>query len=95
MTTLTDLMDHCRAVFAARWQYVYGAKGKILTREQIRVLQNRYGKKNVYDSDFNKAGQICCDCSGLISNMTRIERNSQEYFDTALIKKILMRGTQV
>jgi hypothetical protein len=86
MTTLTDLMKHCEAVVAAKWQYVYGAKGTILNRQQILNLQRQYGKKLVWDSDLNKAGQICCDCSGLISNMTRRPKNSAQYYETALIK---------
>ena len=45
------------------------------------------GKKCVYDSDLNKAGKICCDCSGLISSLTGIERNSYDYFDSAVDKK--------
>ena len=98
MTTLTDLMDHCEAVVRANWQYVFGAKGTILSRDDIKALQRRYGKGNVWDSDLNKAGQICCDCSGLISNMTRIERNSNGYFSSATEKlpisqrKPYMRG---
>ena len=76
-------MEHVEAVFQAGWQYVFGAKGKILNKNDIKALQKRWGKNNVWDSDVNKAGQICCDCSGLISNITRIERNSQGYFDSS------------
>ena len=87
MTILTDLMKHCEAVVKAKWQYVYGAKGTILNRQQILNLQRQYGKKLVWDSDLNKAGQICCDCSGLISSKTKILRNSQGYFNSALERK--------
>ena len=52
--------------------YVYGAKGRVLTKEQIKNLQNRWGRNLVYDSDVQtKGGKICCDCSGLISSFTR------------------------
>ena len=44
MTTLTDLMNHCNAVINAHWQYVYGAKGTILSREDIQRLQNNLEK---------------------------------------------------
>ena len=87
MTTLSSLMQHCEAVVQAKWQYVFGGKGKILTRDDILNLQKKYGEKNVWDSDLNKAGQICCDCSGLISSITKKVRNSYEYYDTALEKK--------
>ena len=87
MTTLTDLMEHCEAVVKAQWQYIYGAKGTILSKEDIMKLQEEYGKDYVWDSDLNKAGQICCDCSGLISSKTKILRNSQGYFNSALERK--------
>ena len=54
MTTLTDLMNHCIAVVNAHWQYVYGAKGTKLSREDIQRLQKQYGKDLVWDSDFKK-----------------------------------------
>ena len=87
MTTLTDLMEHCEAVVKAQWQYIYGAKGTILSKEDIIKLQEEYGKDYVWDSDLNKAGQICCDCSGLISSKTKILRNSQGYFNSSLERK--------
>ena len=46
MTTLSSLMQHCEAVVQAKWQYVFGGKGKILTRDDILNLQKRYGKNN-------------------------------------------------
>ena len=92
MKTLTDLMNHCEKVVKANWQYVFGAKGTELSREQILDLQKQYGKDLVWDSDVNKAGKICCDCSGLISSLTNILRNSYGYYDTALeIKDISER----
>ena len=86
-TPLSDLMQHCEAVVQAKWQYVYGAKGKQLNKNDILNLQKRYGKKNVWNSDLNKAGQICCDCSGLISSITGTERNTDGYYNSALEKK--------
>ena len=87
MATLTDLMNHCKKVVEDNWQYVYGAKGAILNRQQILDLQAQYGKELVWESDLNKAGKICCDCSGLISSLTKILRNSKGYYDSALERK--------
>lgn len=47
--------------------YVYGAKGKVLTQANFNYLQNTYGPKMVWNSDKNKVGHVCVDCSGLIS----------------------------
>ena len=88
MATNYDLIRHCQKALRENWMYVYGAKGRVLTKEQIKNLQNKWGRNLVYDSDVKtKGGKICCDCSGLISSFTGIERNSQGYFDTATIKK--------
>ena len=87
MASVTDLMAHCEKVIKENWQYVFGAKGSKISKEDIIELQEEYGKDCVYDSDFEKEGQICCDCSGLISSLTSIVRNSYEYFDTAVEKK--------
>lgn len=83
--TSKGLLDHCKKALSNNVQYVYGAKMQVLTREQIKVLQNQYGKTCVWDSDLNKAGKICCDCSGLISSYTGIVRSSWEYCSTALL----------
>ena len=69
MKTVDDLITHCENVIKCDWQYVYGAKGQKLSRNQIKDLQNKWGKDNVPDSDFQKEGRICCDCSGLISSL--------------------------
>ena len=84
---VNTLMKHVGDTIICDWKYVYGAKGQILTRNQIKQLQNRWGKDKVWDSDLNKAGKICSDCSGLISSLTKIERNAQGYFDTAVERK--------
>lgn len=97
MATATDLINHCEKAIKEDWQYVFGAKGKVLTNEQIKKLQDRWGKYCVWDSDVEtKGGKICCDCSGLISSLTNIERNSQGYFDTAVeIKSINERNSSM
>ena len=63
--------------------YVYGMKGAVMTLEKYNQLKSMYGDL-VWDSDRNKVGKVCCDCSGLISWATGIVRNSQGYHDTAL-----------
>ena len=82
--TVTGLLLHCKQAVKNNVKYVYGAKMQVLTKAQIKALQNTYGKKCVWDSDLNKAGQLCCDCSGLISSYTSVVRGSTNYKDTAL-----------
>lgn len=63
--------------------YVYGMKGEVMTLAKYNQLKSMYGDL-VWNSDKNKVGKVCCDCSGLISWATGIVRNSQGYHDTAL-----------
>lgn len=81
--TRYGLIAHCKEAVKNKVQYVYGAKMQVLTRAQIQSLQNIYGKGCVWDSDLNKAGKLCCDCSGLISSYTGITRSSSNYSSTA------------
>ena len=83
MKTVNDLIQHCQTASKEKWQYVYGAKKQVLSLQQIKQLQKQYGSM-VWQSDLLKAGQICCDCSGLISSCTGIERSSTNYKQTAL-----------
>lgn len=62
--------------------YVYGMKGDILTEEKYEQLKILFGDL-VWESDRQKIGKVCVDCSGLISWATGIIRNSQGYHDTA------------
>ena len=68
--------------------YVYGMKGKVMTEAIYNSLKKAYGNL-VWDSDKQKIGKVCCDCSGLISWATGIARNSQNYHDTALPTHLL------
>lgn len=65
--------------------YVYGMKGKVMTADDYYSLKKRYGNA-VWDSDKKKIGKVCCDCSGLISWYTGIQRGSTQYKNLA--KKI-------
>ena len=62
--------------------YVYGMKGDVLTEKRYQTLRILFGPL-VWDKDRAKIGQVCVDCSGLISWATGIHRNSQGYHDTA------------
>ena len=46
--------------------YVYGMKGKVLTQKIYDRLRILFGPL-VWESDAAKIGQVCVDCSGLIS----------------------------
>ncbi len=63
--------------------YVYGAKGQKLTEGLYNELKKRYGSL-VWQSDRNKVGKVCTDCSGLISWCTGVVRNSTSYKSTAV-----------
>jgi hypothetical protein len=80
---VSGLLAHCKQALKNDVQYVYGAKMKVMSYTEIKALQNTYGKSYVWDSDLNKAGKLCCDCSGLISSYTGIARSSGNYADTA------------
>ena len=62
--------------------YVYGMKGEVLTRKTYDRLKILFGSL-VWESDADKIGRVCVDCSGLISWGTGMIRNSQGYHDTA------------
>ncbi|WP_405727843.1 NlpC/P60 family protein [Anaerotignum sp.] len=62
--------------------YVYGMKGDVLTAKKYDQLKILFGPL-VWENDRKKIGQVCVDCSGLISWGTGIYRNSQGYHDTA------------
>ena len=91
MKTVNQLITHCEAVLNGNWKYVYGAKGKILSKNEIKDLQNRWGKKNVPDSDLNKAGNYCCDCSGLISSLV----GGQDYKNTTYFKNTAIESKPI
>ena len=87
MKSKSELIQHCEKALQENWQYIFGAKGSVLTLQQIKEKQEQWGKNNVSDENFSKAGKICCDCSGLISSLTGIIRNSYDYFESAVEKK--------
>ena len=76
------LLAYVRSVIGT--PYVYGTKMELLTIEKFNSLQSTYGKSLVWDSDADKIGKVCCDCSGLISSYTGIVRSSSGYKDSAI-----------
>ena len=76
MTNL-ELVDFARTKLGTA--YVYGMKGAVMTEEKYEQLKLFYGSL-VWDSDRKKIGQVCVDCSGLISWATGIHRSSQGYY---------------
>ena len=96
MIKVEALINHCENVVKQNWKYVFGAKGKILDKNEIIKLQERWGKDLVYDSDLDKAGNICCDCSWLISSCTGRIRNTYGYMETATeVKDISERNPEM
>lgn len=79
--TVAGLLAHCKSV--SNWKYVYGMKGQIMSSAMYNSLKSKYPTQ-VWNSDANKVGQFCCDCSGLISSYTKIARSSSNYASTAL-----------
>lgn len=79
--TAQELIDFAKSKLGT--PYVYGAKGTKMSLAQIKSLRKTYGSKMVPTSDDTKAGKVCVDCSGLISWLTGIIRNSTGYKNTA------------
>ncbi|WP_312071108.1 hypothetical protein [Anaerotignum propionicum] len=69
--------------------YVYGMKCTVMTQANFNYLQGQYGKKCVWDSDENKVGKVCVDCSGLISWATEVVLGSAQLFDRAIKKELI------
>ncbi len=66
--------------------YVYGMKGAVMTLANYNYLKRQYGKM-VWDSDVKKVGQVCVDCSGLISWACGIVLGSAQWFERANMKR--------
>ena len=66
--------------------YVYGMKGAVMTLANYNYLKGQYGKM-VWDSDVQKVGQVCVDCSGLISWACGVVLGSAQWFERANVKR--------
>lgn len=75
MATRSDMVHAGEEAVRLGVKYVYGAKpskGEFIrySRADIKLLQDLYGTDMVWPSDLNKAGNFCCDCSGLMTYAT-------------------------
>ena len=66
--------------------YVYGMKGTVMTLANYNYLKGQYGKL-VWDSDVKKVGQVCVDCSGMISWACGVVLGSAQWFERANVKR--------
>ncbi len=57
-----------------------------MTLANYNYLKNQYGKM-VWDSDVKKVGQVCVDCSGLISWGCGVVLGSAQWFERANVKR--------
>lgn len=80
-----ELVAFCRSKIGT--PYVYGAKGKVLTSPDFQYLHNTYGNNLVPYSDHKKIGQVCVDCSGLISWACGVVLGSGQWMNRANVKK--------
>lgn len=81
LKTNIELVKYARSKIGV--PYVYGMKMQVMTKSMYDTLKSMYGSM-VWNSDVNKVGKVCCDCSGLISSFTGIVRNSANYYSTAI-----------
>lgn len=63
--------------------YVYGAKGKVVTKANFEYLRKTYGDRFVPYADSKKIGQVCVDCSGLIGWACGVWLNSASWHEKA------------
>lgn len=66
--------------------YVYGMKGTVMTQANFNYLKGKHGKY-VLNSDAKKVGQVCVDCSGLISWACGVVLGSAQWFERANVKR--------
>lgn len=66
--------------------YVYGMKGAVMTQANYNYLKGKFGKM-VWNSDVKKVGQVCVDCSGLISWACGVVLGSAQWFERASVKR--------
>ena len=65
--------------------YCYGMKGTVLTEEKYNELKKLYPNE-VLDSDKDKVGKVCVDCSGLIYWYTKTNYNSSQIYKNSTKK---------
>lgn len=85
--TNLELIDFAKSKLGV--PYVYGCKGEKLTIEKYNALKQRYGSNCVWDSDVNKVGKVCCDCSGLIQWATGVALGSYQLYERAYKRELI------
>ena len=79
-----ELVAFCRSKMGT--PYVYGMKGSVMSAAKYAELKRQYGKL-VWDSDRNKIGRVCVDCSGLISWACGVVLGSAQWMERASVKQ--------
>lgn len=79
-----QLVDFCRSKLGT--PYVYGMKGSVMTAANYAYLKRTYGKL-VWNSDEDKIGKVCVDCSGLISWACGVVLGSAQWMERASVKQ--------
>lgn len=88
MPNRSDMVNAGKDAIALGVKYVYGAKpAKVdglwrfqrYNEDEIDNLRDIYGSDCVWWSDSNKAGQLCCDCSGLITKGCGVMHGSGQF----------------
>lgn len=82
MKTANELVKFAQSKLGT--PYVYGMKGAVLTEDKLKYLANKYPSYLTYEKEKSKIGQVCVDCSGLISWYTGIMKGSSQFKETAL-----------
>ena len=79
-----ELVAFCRSKLGT--PYVYGMKGAVMTQANYAYLKRTYGKL-VWNSDAEKIGRVCVDCSGLISWACGVTLGSSQWMHRADVKQ--------
>lgn len=79
-----ELVAFCRSKLGT--PYVYGMKGGVMTAANYAYLKRTYGKM-VWNSDADKIGKVCVDCSGLISWACGVVLGSAQWMERASVKQ--------
>ena len=81
-----ELVAFCRSKLGT--PYVYGMKGSVMTAANYAYLKRTYGKL-VWNSDEDKIGKVCVDCSGLISWACGVKLGSSQWMYRANVKQLI------
>lgn len=86
-----ELVRFCRSKIGT--PYVFGMDGTVLTHEKYNDLKKRY-TNYVWNSDAQKIGKMCVDCSGLLQWATGIDKTSYAWYDEATKKENITSITE-